>query len=1253
MDSEFYNAFATSTTPAAIAQAMNLENETGTTQKPPRLMSIEEYYGWKDRFENWVQANHLRSWECILKKYSLPRTDLQVLKEISEFTDQERAMYRAEKMMISLLQQAIKEDIFILLQHDKTAKSIWDALKVKFEGSENMIKSKKALSKKEFDLFSSLPREDTKKLIERYCHLVRSLSMLGVEKGREEWVDKLADALPQKEWGTYLMILKNTGIYDGLTISQFIEKIESQDLEQQKIARMNSPSGQQDVKMYYRGSVPVTESERSPKIQTAFSAGDSSEKADQGSNKSSSGFSSFPSVNPKETNTSFQSQSTKTGNGYVIQCNIALNLPEGQSFSEDTSKDHMALLGSVLLSYEGLVAGRIGNPMLTKEDYDQIDAEEMELMDIKWCLASVLRRAEKFKTITGRNDFLDAHVSTLGFDKSKVTCFRCREKGHFKRECKGREASGAQNPFGKDDYYRKAIYQQVGQSQELQTAHGRKIEDPKRACLVDFSWSNYISSEATAAHIIDQDDEKLPEGFSWDMFVDEKGGFKAFIAKIVREPDLFATWMKSIGENVKSEDEKSVSSDESSDSTVELSENSGEVSEGSDEDLQSSDNSVQNENVQEKEVAFDKTPPDSDVSDGDSDKSVKFDQSPDHSSSDDEEEKHINIAKTHLSPESFHFYFAERMEKLKEKRAAKEQQAESEGDIQNSENVAEKITKAVIEEEKVVEFVKTIEVEKIVEVIKPCEKCLEACKNCAAKDDIVADTGLQKTNSEREQALTMLNAVLLTKQKAINFYIEESAKWKQELETEKIENERIRRLLQSYSSSDYLIDRIYPTVGGMEAFKDEKLKEKKDCGKKSTVSYNKFPPPIWDGYSPRRPNEEQLEKAVNIKLKIDTTDVLPDNIDVTYTSSDTDHESVLIKKVVDQVLDTDEESESKYGSGKSKSSVNSQNSSDKRSYSKEFLLSKADLNDETFEVVYTLNGSDKLYYNKEFPIMSIKTELINKTFKLIEVNIPELKVLKSFEKSKKYISRVQQRLNKKKGNNSGSVFQKKPNQNRSYKKKGLGFVPPENDKNMKNSKTKSEFVSGGSAEEEQQKPFWRQSNKEFLAERKKNGADICYLRETRTCYRCNEAGHIAWNCSNSDKLKQGVSQKLKEKVVDVDTPNNRLKIFENSKFEVGECSEKNFYKKKGKDNQVWVAKNGEVNVGDESGSTKPEEPQIEKKISVNDEEFPSLKFEELKKKVGKTEISNQFYKEKDEFDVEKTFNGNVKKIFGKMLSGRA
>ncbi|MFS7988107.1 putative transcription factor interactor and regulator CCHC(Zn) family [Helianthus anomalus] len=203
---------------------------------------------------------------------------------------------------------------------------------------------------------------------------------------------------------------------------------------------------------------------RKLKLRSAFNAKSSSGTSSKGSSSNKS-FSSYP---------SFDLNISTTKNGKKLQCNIVLNLENDQSYIEEIAKSHMYLLGTVLESYGSFVAGRIGNPMLTKEDYDQIDAEEMELMDIKWCLASVLRRAEKFKQITGRDDLRDANVSTLGINKSKVTCFRYKEKGHFKRECTNREASGAQNPFSNNDYYRKAIYHQVAQQQqEPQVAYGR------------------------------------------------------------------------------------------------------------------------------------------------------------------------------------------------------------------------------------------------------------------------------------------------------------------------------------------------------------------------------------------------------------------------------------------------------------------------------------------------------------------------------------------------------------------------------------------------------------------------------------------------------------------------------------------------------------------------------------------------------------------------------------------------------------
>ncbi|KAF5771783.1 putative transcription factor interactor and regulator CCHC(Zn) family [Helianthus annuus] len=383
-----------------------------------------------------------------------------------------------------------------------------------------MIKNKKSLLKKEFELFCGLKNESTKQIIERYCNLLVNIKRVSINKDNEELIEKLADALPHETWGTYLMMLRNKKAFNNLTLSKFIEKLEAQEMEQIKISRMKVFDGEQDISLYYKAGLNE-KTNVSLKVETAFNAKNSSGGSSKGSS-SKTIFSSYP---------SFDLNLSTTKNGRKLQCNIVLNLDDDQDYTEEVAKSHMSLLGTVLESYGSFVAGRIGNQMLTKEDYDQIDAEEMELMDIKWCLASVLRRAEKFKQITGRDDLREANVSTLGFDKSKATCFRCREKEHFKRECTNREASGAQNPFNNNDYYQKAIYHQVAQQpnqQQAQTTHGRNVieESSKRACMVNqdeekpsttFNWDKYIPTDGKAC-VIDQDDEKLPEGFNWENF---------------------------------------------------------------------------------------------------------------------------------------------------------------------------------------------------------------------------------------------------------------------------------------------------------------------------------------------------------------------------------------------------------------------------------------------------------------------------------------------------------------------------------------------------------------------------------------------------------------------------------------------------------------------------------------------------------------------------------------------------------------
>ncbi|GJX04353.1 retrovirus-related pol polyprotein from transposon TNT 1-94 [Tanacetum coccineum] len=74
------------------------------------------------------------------------------------------------------------------------------------------------------------------------------------------------------------------------------------------------------------------------------------------------------------------------------------------------------------------------SPQLENEDFQQIDGDDLEELDLRWQVAMLIVRVKKFIQRTGRNmDFKEKrHVS---LDMSKIECFNCHRKGHFVREC--------------------------------------------------------------------------------------------------------------------------------------------------------------------------------------------------------------------------------------------------------------------------------------------------------------------------------------------------------------------------------------------------------------------------------------------------------------------------------------------------------------------------------------------------------------------------------------------------------------------------------------------------------------------------------------------------------------------------------------------------------------------------------------------------------------------------------------------------
>ncbi|GJR28792.1 putative ribonuclease H-like domain-containing protein [Tanacetum coccineum] len=110
------------------------------------------------------------------------------------------------------------------------------------------------------------------------------------------------------------------------------------------------------------------------------------------------------------------------------------------------------------------------HPQLNDEDLQQIDADDLEEIDLKWQMAMLTMRARRFLNKTGRK--ISANGSeTIGFNKSKVECYNCHKKGHFARECRALRENRNREPVRRnvtvETTKTKALVLQVLQAQIL------------------------------------------------------------------------------------------------------------------------------------------------------------------------------------------------------------------------------------------------------------------------------------------------------------------------------------------------------------------------------------------------------------------------------------------------------------------------------------------------------------------------------------------------------------------------------------------------------------------------------------------------------------------------------------------------------------------------------------------------------------------------------------------------------------------
>nr|GEW16130.1 hypothetical protein [Tanacetum cinerariifolium] len=107
------------------------------------------------------------------------------------------------------------------------------------------------------------------------------------------------------------------------------------------------------------------------------------------------------------------------------------------------------------LSYDtvcAFIATQPNGSQIKYEEIYQIDDDDIDEMDIKWNLALLSMRADRFWKKIGKKITIQGS-DVAGFDKSKVECFNCHKMGHFVRECR----SPRSQDRGKRESYKKNL----------------------------------------------------------------------------------------------------------------------------------------------------------------------------------------------------------------------------------------------------------------------------------------------------------------------------------------------------------------------------------------------------------------------------------------------------------------------------------------------------------------------------------------------------------------------------------------------------------------------------------------------------------------------------------------------------------------------------------------------------------------------------------------------------------------------------
>ncbi|GKC33219.1 putative reverse transcriptase, RNA-dependent DNA polymerase, partial [Tanacetum coccineum] len=269
------------------------------------------------------------------------------------------------------------------------AKLLMEAIEKRYEGSKESKKVQRTLLKQQYENFAALSSESLDQTFDRLQKLIGQLEIQGEVINQEDMNLKLLRSLPS-EWKYHALIWRNKAEIETISLDDLYNNLK---IYEPELTGSSSTSQNTQNVTFISNSTNNTNS--------THKAGDSSHEI-----------------------STTQSTTHTHHNGSNTVC-----------------LDN--LCDAVICAF---LASQPNCPQLSQENLEQLHHDDLEEMDLKWEMAMLTIRARRFIKRTGKKQNINGQ--RVGFDKSKVECFKCHKHGHFARECRfprNQEFKGREN----------------------------------------------------------------------------------------------------------------------------------------------------------------------------------------------------------------------------------------------------------------------------------------------------------------------------------------------------------------------------------------------------------------------------------------------------------------------------------------------------------------------------------------------------------------------------------------------------------------------------------------------------------------------------------------------------------------------------------------------------------------------------------------------------------------------------------------